>query len=363
VSNLQFDSLRWLQLLWVVLAVAGVGVYGIWRRRRALRRFATAALLPHLAPPLGWARPLVRLLLIVLSLLCLVAAIIGPRWGEQEQKVARRNIDVMVLLDVSRSMLARDIAPSRLERAKLSIRDDLLPALGGDHVGLLPFAGVATLACPLTNDYGFFRLALNDVSTKSAPRGGTLIGDAIRKAAEGFPEKLGSHRVILLITDGEDHESFPVEAAAAAWKDQGIPIVAVALGDEREGARIPVESERGETYLEHGGQVVWSKANFDELRQIAQAGGSSIFAAAGRQNFIPVGTRNFDLGEIYRDVILPAIESQEQIEEQRVPLPSRYHPFAVAALLLLLAEALLRDGPARARGRAAESRRKPGVAA
>ncbi len=154
-----------------------IGVYGIWQRQRALRRFAAPGLLPRLAPPLGWGRRLLRLGLIVACLVALVAAIINPRWGEQEQQVVRRNVDVLVLLDVSRSMLARDIAPNRLERALLSIRDDLLPALGGDRIGLITFAGVPTLACPLTNDYGFFRLALSDVSTESSPRGGTLIGE------------------------------------------------------------------------------------------------------------------------------------------------------------------------------------------
>ena len=262
----------------------------------------------------------------------------------------RRNIDVIVLLDVSRSMLARDIAPNRLDRAKLSIRDDLLPALGGDRIGLITFAGAATLACPLTNDYGFFRLALDDVNTESAPRGGTLIGDALRKAVRCFPDKLGTHKVILLITDGEDHESFPIEAAGAIWKDHGIPVVAVAIGDEREGARVPVKTSRGETYLEHEGEVVWSKANFDDLRMVAQAGGGSVFAQVGRQNFVPVGTKNFDLGEVYRDVVLPAIDAQERLESETIPLPPRAHVFAAVAFVLLLIDSMLRDAPLRRRG-------------
>ena len=103
-------------------------------------------------------------------LVLLTAAIIHPRWGEAEQQVASRGVDVMVCLDVSRSMLARDIAPNRLERAKVALRDDLLPTLAGDRVGLIAFAGVPRLKCPLTNDYGFFRLALDDIDTSSAPR-------------------------------------------------------------------------------------------------------------------------------------------------------------------------------------------------
>jgi Ca-activated chloride channel family protein len=351
---LTFDDLRWLNLLWAVLGVAVLGVYGIWQRQRALRVFASVGLLDRLAPRIGWARPLVRVALIVLCLLALVAAAIGPRWGAAEQKVVRRNIDVLVLLDVSRSMLARDIAPDRLERAKVSIRDDLLPALGGDRIGLISFAGVATLKCPLTTDYGFFRLALEDVTTKSSPRGGTLIGDAIRKAGECFDDPLETHKVVILITDGEDHESFPIEAARGLWEDHQIPIVAVALGDEREGARIPIEAEAGETYLEHEGQVVWSKANFDDLRQIA--------AVSDLNAFVPVGTRDFDLGGIYREVIVPAIEYREQSESQRVQQPARQHVFATVALVLLLIESFLREGPRRV-GRLAVSGERRSAAA
>ena len=338
MSNLDFNE-RWLMLLWVVLGVAIVGVYGIRQRRRALRMFASTHLLAHLTPPIGWARPLLRLGLLVLCLVALVAAIIDPRWGEQEQKVGRRDIDVFVLLDVSRSMLARDIVPNRLDRAKLSIRDDLLPVLGGDRIGLITFAGTASLSCPLTNDYGFFRLALDDVSTKSAPRGGTLIGDAIRKAAVCFPNKLNTHKIIILITDGEDHESFPIEAAGAVWKDHRIPIVTVVLGDEREGARIPLSSKGGKLYLEYDGQVVWSKANFDDLRKIA--------AVSNLNAFVPVGTRNFDLGEIYSKVVLPRINYQEKVASETIPLPSRYHGFALTALILLVIDSLLREGPRR----------------
>jgi Ca-activated chloride channel family protein len=337
VSNLEFDD-RWLLLLWAIPVVAAAGVYGVWQRRRALQRFASWNLLGHLAPPLSWGRPLARLLLIVLCLTALVAAIINPRWGEREQQVVRRNIDLMVLLDVSRSMLARDIAPNRLERAKVSIRDDLLPALGGDRIGMIAFAGAATLVCPLTNDYGFFRLALDDVSPDVVPRGGTFIGDAIRRAVACFPEKLNTNKVILLITDGEDHGSLPVEAAGVAWEEQRVPVVALALGDEREGARIPIRTGRGEAYLEHKEEVVWTRANFDQLRAVAAVSSSA---------FIPAGTANFDLGDIYRRVIVPRIEHEEQIKQETVPRPSRYHPFALAALVLLLLDSLLPEGRGR----------------
>lgn len=337
MSQVEFDDLRWLNLLWAVMFVAAVGIYGAWQRRRALRLFADARLIGRLTAPASWGRSLARALLIVLCLTSLTAALIGPRWGQREQKAVRRGIDVVVLLDVSRSMLAQDIAPNRLERAKISIRDDLLPMLGGDRIALVTFAGVPTIKCPLTNDYGFFRLALEDVTTGSSPRGGTLIGDAIRRVADVFDDKLETHKVVILITDGEDHESYPLEAARALWGDLRVPIVTVALGDEREGARIPVRTERGIEYLEYEGQTVWTRANFDQLRAIAEV--SNLNA------FVGVGTRNFDLGQIYREKIVPAIEYKELEELETVPLPSQYHVFAVIALALLLIDSFLRDGP------------------
>lgn len=337
MSDWKFDNVRSFHLLWVVLAVGGLSVYALWQKRRALQVFADSNLLSRIAPPAGWLRPLARMTLLCLALASLTVAIAGPRWGQSEQTVVQRGIDVIVLLDVSRSMLARDIAPNRLERAVLSIRDDLLPALGGDRIGIITFAGVPTLTCPLTSDYGFARLSLEDVGTHSSPRGGTLIGDAIRKAQNCFDKVLDTHKLILLITDGEDHESFPLEAARKLWEEDKIPIVAVALGDEREGARVPVPTVAGEDYLKYKGDTVWSKANFEDLRKIARVGEGGAF--------VPVGTQNFDLGEIYRTRIVPAIQFKQREEKQKLEQPSRYHPFALAALVLVLIDSLLRDGP------------------
>lgn len=334
--NLEFDNLRWLLYLVAgVILVAGIGVYGVWQRRRSLRRFATPNLLDRLAPRRSWTAPLVRLSLVVLALTGIGAALLGPRWGERQQQVFRRGIDVMVVLDVSRSMLARDIAPNRLERAKTSVRDDLLPMLGGDRIGLIAFAGLALVKSPLTSDYGFFRLALDDISTESVPKGGTLIGDALRKAGESFDNALDSHKVVLLITDGEDQESYPVEAARKLWEERKIPVIAVALGDERDGARIP-SAQRGEEYVKYKGETVWSRANFDDLRKIADM--------SDLKAFVPVGTKNFDLGDIYRQRIAPGMHARDTTENERQPLPAQYQWFAAAGLACLLFESFLREG-------------------
>lgn len=351
MTDLSFDDLRWLHLLWVALGVAGVGVYGLWQRRRALRMFGDPRLVRLggggrvASAGVGWGRPLARLGLIVAALVFLVAAIIGPRWGELEQTVVKRGIDVMVLLDVSRSMLARDLVPNRLERAKLAIRDDLLPALGGDRIGLIAFAGSASLKCPLTNDYGFFRLALDDVDTTSVPRGGTLIGDAIREAQRSFHDVGDTYKLVILITDGEDQESYPVEAARALWEDARVPIVSIVLGDDREGARIPLPSGAGEDYLTYKGEIVRSRARFQDLEEIARI--------SPLHGLVRAGTKAFDLGELFRDTIARNVIEKSREEREKVRRPSQYWIFAVAALALVLIDSFLRDGPARATAAAA----------
>jgi Ca-activated chloride channel family protein len=339
VTNLSFDNLPMLHLGWGALAVFLIGLYGIWQRRRAVARFASSRLMQHLAPSISVARRVVRLGVVALALILLVIALTGPRWGEQAQNLLRRNIDIVVLLDVSKSMLARDIAPNRLERAKLAIRDDLLPALGGDRVALVAFAGEQSVACPLTSDYGFFRLALDDITTQSSPRGGTLIGDAIRRAAELFDKKLDTHKLILLITDGEDHDSYPIEAAAGVWKDGKIPVVALAIGDPQQGARIPVGDPARQQFLQYKGETHWSRADFEQLRRVAESSPLGVF--------VPVGTSNFDLGGIYRTVA-SALRTTERQEQQVARQPPRFHGFVVAALLLVLLESLLREAPRRA---------------
>lgn len=354
MPELLFDDLRWLNLLWVVLAVVSIAVYGLWQKRRALQRFGEMRLLQLGAArlriaALGWTRPIVRLTLVSLALVLLVAAIIGPRAGDVEQVVMKRGIDVMVLLDVSRSMLARDLSPDRLERAKLAIRDDLLPALAGDRIGMITFAGSANLKCPLTSDYGFFRLALDDVDTTSSPRGGTLIGDAIREAQRCFLNSGDTHKLVILITDGEDQDSYPVEAARKLWEEAKTPIVSIVIGDDREGARIPLPSGGGEDYMRYKGDVVRTRAQFKDLEEIARLSPS--------HGLVKAGTKNFDLGALYRDTIAQRIAERSVEDREKVSRPSQYWWFAAAALLLLLLDSLLRDGPAAATAAAKPERR------
>src|SRR5262245_10354754 len=206
----------WLHALWAVPAAAAMLLLARWQTRRSLRRLVGPSLGPTLVPGVSRVRRWMRAAALLTSLGATCIALARPGWDPTPQKILRSGRDVAVLLDVSRSMLAEDLKPNRLERAKIAVRD-LLDAAQGDRVGIIAFAGSASVRCPLTTDYSFARLALDNLSPETVPLGGTLIGDAIRAALDDlFKDGQDRFRDIVLITDGEDHDSFPVQAASEA---------------------------------------------------------------------------------------------------------------------------------------------------
>lgn len=293
--------------LWILPLVGLLLFYAQRRRAGAARRFADPVMVARLMPALRGPRPWFKGILILAGLASLLVAGARPRFGVYFEKVTQRGLDLFVLLDVSRSMTAEDVAPNRLERAKSDIRD-LLAKLVGDRVGLIAFAGKPVIMVPLTTDQGFFLSALEGVDIHSAPRGGSLIGDAIRKAMEAMPPERDRDHVVLLISDGEDQDSYAEDAAKQA-AGQGIKIFTMGLGDSHEGARIPVRDASGrKTYLKYQGQEVWTKLNERALSQIALAAGGA---------YIPAGTRAYDLGQIYSEYLAGLARSEIQAEKRK----------------------------------------------
>ncbi|MBN1344643.1 MAG: VWA domain-containing protein [Phycisphaerae bacterium] len=326
---------RW-EWLWpgigCVVAAIGLYVYGFAQKRRALRHFATDNLFGHLMPNVNPSRQVIKAGLTVSAILCIASAALGPRWGVTEKTVRLSGIDIMIVLDVSRSMLAEDVGLSRLERSKQAIRD-LLAILDGDQVGLVTFAGKAVLKCSLTPDYGFYRLVLDEVGPYSAPLGGTLIGDAVRLAAEHFDDRAKKHKVILVITDGEDHESYPVEAAREAYEKRGIRVCAIGIGNAAQGQRIPVEKDGKITYLKYEGQEVRSKMDPKTLREMTSEGGGV---------YVDAGVRGIELDKIYRDIIAKMDKERREYEARKIDRLQSWHwLFALVGLILLVVEALL----------------------
>ena len=326
-----FDKPYYLLFFWLIPALALLLYYAFRRKRRYARKFLDDPMLRRLMPHLDGFRTSFRAVVLLLAMALVFVAAAGPKFGVYFEEVNRRGADIYVLLDVSRSMLAEDVAPNRLQRAKSDIKD-LLQHVVGDRVGLIAFAGKSIVRVPLTTDQGFFTEILDRIDTNSAPRGGTAIGDAIRKALDAMPPESDRDQAIVLITDGEDQESMPLEAARDAAA-RNVRILTVGLGDPDEGGRIPIRDEAGNvTYMKHDGREVWSKVDEQTLREIAQITGGS---------YVPAGTKAFDLGQIYMNY-LGQLKGGEFQVEQRKRFRQQYQVFlavAVALLLLYLATA------------------------
>jgi len=325
------------EALWLILPLSGlwlaVALYERARRRRAAEAFVAAALWPRIMPPDSGGRFWLKTALRTLALVLGMVALAGPRFGQHIELVRPRGSDLYVLIDVSRSMLAEDVPPSRLGRAKADVAE-LLQHLSGERIALVAFAGKAVVRCPLTTDYNYFRAALDELSPASAPRGGTAIGDAIRKALEVLPQDAERDQTLLLITDGDDQESMPLQAAETA-AERRVAIFTVGLGDAEKGARIPSEKSGAASFMEYKGEQVWSKLNGDLLSQIA---------LKTKGVYIPAGTRAYDLGELYQDH-LRGRQSASAKEKRQVRLSEQYQLFLALALFCLLLELLIRPYP------------------
>ena len=321
-----------IHLAWAVAAALTVWLVLELRGNDALGRFVSPVMQARLVVRASAARTVVRLSLIAVALGACVWALMRPQTKGQDQAVMASafSADVMVVLDVSRSMLAEDVKPNRLERAKFEIAK-MVKELPGHRVGLVAFAGRAAALCPLTPDHGFFNLVLRGVDVNSVSRGGTRSGEALRVATKGFPVGPGT-KLVVLITDGEDHESYPLEAAKTA-NGEGVRIVAVGLGSE---AGSPLEltdpATGARTQLMHDGQPVISRLDGATLRQIA---------TETKGVYVPAGTSALDLESIVRQNVKPILrEEADRMSLRRVRGERFVWPLALALIALIAALAV-----------------------
>ncbi len=320
---MRFANPLWLILLPLV-PLLGWAAFA-WLRSRAAR-------LARLSRHAGGTPPRARTqtVLILAALACTLVALAGPRWGKAPETAVTRGRNLMLVVDVSRSMLARDIRPDRLGRAKADLID-LIDALGGERAGVLAFRGKGTLICPLTSDAAFLRQAIESLAPESAPPGETDIADALSKALAAFGESGASHNAIVLISDGEDLAGKAAEVAAEAGK-RGVPVFAVGIGSP-EGASIP----DGGGVLTHDGQTVRTALSEEALRAVAERSGGT---------YIPLavsGTAATTLGAVYRRYLtrLDAVDREERLGEG---LADRSGLFSLLAAMAALAAACLSVG-------------------
>ena len=265
--------------LWALPLIVGVFYLASYRKKSLLKRFGDRTIVERLVASLDDSKRLVKRLCLLLSVFFIILALAQPHFKEKEVQMERRGMNIMIALDVSDSMLAQDITPNRLAKAKLEL-STLIDQLKQDRIGIIAFAGEAFIQCPLTLDKSAVKLFLNTANPNLIPTPGTAIGSAIRVAVEAFDKKDKDFKVLILLTDGEDHESRPLEAAQAAAKE-GVRIFTIGLGTQ-DGSTLPTASLSGEKGFRkyRGGEVVLSKLDEGLLRQIAQETGGAYYRAS-----------------------------------------------------------------------------------
>ncbi len=322
----------------VVLILAFV--WHLITRKSQIGSFVSQTMQERLVNRPSTSSRVLQIICLTISGTALILALMRPQVVQQESVVSAKDAaNIFVALDVSKSMLATDVAPNRLERAKSEIRD-MLPYFSTHKVGLLAFAGRTTVLSPLTMDHGFFRLVLDTASPKSVTLGGTAIGEVIRKASTLLKEQEGP-KALILISDGEDHETYPLEAAEEARRN-GVVIVAVGFGSESGSTIDFVDPETGhkKRLTDSNGTEVVSRLDSDLLKQITTKTNGV---------YVPAGKGVLDLENIMNTHILPLAEDsdQVQIKENRIDLFQWFVGFG----LFFFAGFMLLEGRSRKSGR------------
>ncbi len=316
-----------LNLLWGLIPVTAMMVYGILMRKKILSLFVSQRLLPYITPGFDLKRRWVKLCLILAASAFSIMALSGPLMGYRWEKVKQKGVDIMLALDCSKSMLAQDIKPSRLERAKREIID-LLRMMKSDRAGLVAFSGRAILQCPLTLDHEAFNIFLNVLEPGFLPVGGTNLGDAVKACMDGFEKESDTEKAIIIITDGESTTG-DVEQVAKQVAEKGIKIFCIGVGG-LQGAPIP--DENGGFKKDGSGNIILTKVDEKGLEKIAAVtGGTYVRSVAG----------DMDLDVIYTDNILGGMERKTLVSGKRKVWENRYQWFLFPALVLLLIEYVL----------------------
>ena len=310
-------------LLTIPALVIGYVVYTT-RKRRQLTEFGDPELMAQLMPDASKSRPVWKFTILLLALCLLIIAAARPQYGEKEKTVKRQGCEVMVALDISNSMLAEDVAPNRLDRAKQML-SKMMDGMVDDKVGLVVFAGEAFTQLPITCDYVSAKMFLNTITPNLIPTQGTAIGAALQRAIVSFgSQESDAGRAIVLITDGENHEDDAIAAATKA-KEMGIKVFVVGIG-KPEGSPIP-KPGTNDYFKDRSGQVVVSRLNEEMCQQIAQA---------GQGMYVRCDNTNTALRSLQKE--LEKVATAELETTVYADYNEQYQSFILIALLLLVIE-------------------------
>jgi len=323
------DPQAWHLLMLLPLIAAGLHFFYIYRCKMT-SLFIQDHLQEEIAQGFSKKQYRLKAIFLMAAFVLMVVALSRPQWGYQVLSVKRHGLDIMVVIDVSKSMLTRDVLPSRLERTKLAIKDLIMKLNGSDHIGLMAFAGDAMVMCPFTYDYNGFLLSLDDLGVDSIPRGGTNISQAIDESVKAYQNLTDSDKAVVLVTDGEDEEGDAIQAARRA-QEKGVRIYTVGVGT-REGDLIRVTDADGQTEFlkDADGNFVKSHLNENLLQQIA-------YITHGA--YIHSGAERFGLDYLY-DQQLSKLKKHDAEEKKARIYDERFQWPLTAAFIFLLAEAI-----------------------
>jgi len=303
-------------------------LYVFRRKKTLLLRLGTWELIRRLLPAVSRRRQILKAGLLILAIALLVFSLSRPQYGSIERPITRKGVDIFIAIDTSLSMLAQDIQPSRLARANEQL-NGLIHRLRGDRVGIITFAGTAFVQCPLTLDYALAENILDTIDADSVPIPGTAIGTAIRTATSAFERSAKGEKVLVLLTDGEDHETYPLGAAQEAAK-AGVKIYSIGIGSEK---GEPIRLPDGSFKKDNEGHVVNSRLDLVLLQKIAQATGGKTIKAN------PKGSLELDV--LYADIGL--IQKKTLRSQTYTIYEERFQYFLLPVILLLIIEMLTGD--------------------
>ncbi len=318
-----------LHFFWLLLLIAVVLFIYNRKRKIAMENFADTKLLNRLTGKVQKGQRFLKGFLLLATMGLMIFALAGPRWGSHYQEVSQKGVDIMILVDLSPSMLVEDIDPNRLERAKREILD-FLRIVQGDRVGLIAFSGAAYVQCPLTLDYAALQMFLSAMQPDLIPVPGTDLGSAVEKGLSSFDFNSETDKVILLITDGEDNENRGITAARTA-SEKGVKIFVFGIGNKT-GGPIPSTDGKGGFKKDIDGNLILSKLQEEGLKSIASmSGGSYVQSMAG----------DLDLDILYFDGIKSKTKA-ETLKSGKIKIyEERFSFFVLAAILLLFLEGLI----------------------
>lgn len=326
----RFANPQYLYLLIIVPLIWGLYLYGEYRRRRNLKKFGKEDVLSPLMPDISRYRPGLKFFLLQLAFILLILVIARPQMGSKLETVKKQGVEIEIVLDVSNSMMARDVSPSRLDKAKMML-SKLVDELSNDKIGLIVFAGDAYTQLPITSDFVSAKMFLSSIDTKMVPSQGTAIGRAINLAANSFTQDESADKAIIVITDAENHEDDAVGAAKEA-ASHGIRVDVVGIGTPS-GSPIPINGSTSNFYKDKDGNVVITKLNESLGQEIAQAG-SGIYVSADNTNralrALTAEVRKMKKSDVESKVY-------SEYEEQ-------FQILALIAFLLIMADMFILDG-------------------